>query len=313
MPEDDKRSNQSNVSRRTRLWTWWADLWREFDSLDNERLSEALDEFASLRSKRRPDEVEAWYETAEKLEQQARAHKEAGERNAAWSALKAADRELIWDFSLEELRLEVERVAFESKSKLSGWRAKTVSAVLSPECGRLTDADELSELRHRVFVSRRILDEALDNVHRKNDMLRIQVGRSALSATVLLAVASIVLALQVRAGWSPSEIGYLLGDLQSFAVVLVLGAVGASLSGLLTLARTNGASRAPDLRLRWIFLKYRPVIGAISAIVVVAILQSGVAGLSVTSEAALVASIVAGFSERLVTRSLDTAATNLGG
>lgn len=350
MPEDDKLRDEPDVSRRARLWHLLTGFWREFDRLDKERLSEALAEFAAHRDKRKPDKKQAWYETAAKLEKQAREHKEKGERNAAWSALKAADRELIWSFSLEELRIEAERVSSESDSKLSGWRAKTVSNVLSPDWGRLTDAermrrlvltalqeeadgdmlhsrvagaialvpdrsssDELSELQNRVFASRRILDDALDNLHRKNDMLRIQVARSALAASALIALASLVLALQVRAGWSPSEIGYLLGDLRSFLVVLVLGAVGASLSGLLTLARTNGSSRVPDLRLRWIFLKYRPVIGAISAIVAVAILQSGAAGLSVTSEAALVASFIAGFSERLVTRSLDTAASNLGG
>lgn len=353
MPGNHRPNGKPDLSLWLRLRTVVHRLWRigrDFERLDNERLAQALDEFAAVRRKREPDQAEPWFETAGELEKSALAHFDAGQMNAAWSALKAADRELIWSFSLEELRLEAVRVAFESESKLTGWRAKTVSAVLAPEWGRLTDAErmrqlvmneleheaeedqlrsrvagavaqiasrscseQLTELRHRVVVSRRILDEALDNLHRKNDMLRIQVGRSALSASVLLALTSLVLAVQLRANWSPSEVGYLLGDLRSFAVVLVLGAVGASLSGLLTLARSEESSRIPDLRLRWVFLKYRPVIGAISAIVVVAVLQSGVAGLSVTPEAALVAAFVAGFSERLVTRSLDTAASKLGG
>lgn len=333
------------ITRRKR----WFRL-SEFDDMDRERLWEALDEFTIEKTRRESEagvdastgEMAAWVSAAGSLERLARQKAVNGEVTAAWSALKAAHRELLAAYGMGELRLEAQRLAIEADDKLHGWRKTAVDRLLSDQ-GRLDEAGRLREaitealthgngqsvevrvraalddipstnddtkvahLRTQVKASRWILDEALDNTYRRLQLLQIQVRKSVQALAVMLATTIVALAFAIADGWRPDTAGHLLEDLRSFLIVVVLGALSASLSGLLSLVQRDPTQRIPDVKAQWTLIRWRPVIGAVSAIIVVAILQSGIGGVSIEPQAALIAAFVAGFAERVVSRAVATA------
>jgi hypothetical protein len=227
-----------------------------------------------------------------------------GAFDQAWTAVKAADRELLEAYGPDELRAEAARLTLEADAKLKGWRADHVRALLGASA-RQSSGPVVSA--RAVIECRRVLDDAADTVYRKLGLLRRRLRWSALSliGTLLLVVAAWLAA--AGAGVDPIQRSGLLDNWSSLLVVLSLGALGAALSGVLSMRDRMIDARVPDLNLSWTLLVWRPVIGAASAFSVVLILQSGVAGLGLDSSAALVAALIAGTTEQVVTNAIGRA------
>jgi hypothetical protein len=227
-----------------------------------------------------------------------------GAFDQAWIAVKAADRELLETYGPDELRAEAARITREADAKLKGWRAAHIRASLGASARR-TNGSVVSA--RTVIECRRVLDDAADTVYRKLGLLRRRLRWSAVTliGTMLMVVTAWLAA--AGAGVDPVVRSGLLDHWSSLLVVLTLGTLGAALSGLLSMGDRMTDARVPDLSLGLALLVWRPVVGAASAFAVVLILQSGVAGLALDSSAALVAALIAGTTEQVVTHAIGRA------
>lgn len=227
----------------------------------------------------------------------------------AWTSLKLAQRTMLT--LLDDATLEVEALATreEAEEKLSGWRQATVAALLgSTSSTPSSSPPPPGQLMIRLTAARVMLDEHADNVYRKFRLLRRAVIRTSVALAVLLALIGAATALE----WFPEPVlpeHSPLGDWRLLAVVTVLGALGALLSSAIELRGHDRTIRVPELRVSHTLMWMRPVIGAVGAIVVLVVLQAGFDGaIVVTSPGILPLAIAAGFTERLVTRTVNAAA-----
>lgn len=290
----------------------------------------------------------SWLAAAERLERAAHESSEAGAFNSAWSLLKAANRELHDAYTPDELLVEAQVTALEAEEKLASWRKKAVTHLLERYLKVSSPADEvqprpstkgeitpddaepdhcpqdgddegrsnqpgIDPLLLRVARARSIADEAADNTYIKQDLFRIQLRNSTVELVTSVAVTVLVVFLAVNSGWQLEETSNVLQEPWSLGIVLTLGALSAALSGLMSLLRADESRRIPAVKLQGPLLIIRPFIGAVAALIVVAILQSGLGGLNVDPEAALLAAFVAGFSEKVVSRAVASAEASIAG
>ncbi len=160
------------------------------------------------------------------------------------------------------------------------------------------EAEVFPTLAARAVACRRILDDHADNGYAKQAILARTIRVASLILIAILAV------LVVLVAWQASGDG-ILKDWVSLVIVLTLGALGAVLSGATSAISGSGKTRIPDLRVRRILMLTRPLIGGASAVAVVVILESGITAVSLTESGLYATAIVAGFSERLVSRSVE--------
>jgi hypothetical protein len=339
----ERTADPSTPSR----WAWWRDL----ESFGRERLRAAVDEFRVEKDGRERRSPGLWAQGAEVHAADAERCLQRGEFDIGWSALKAAQRELVETYDETEALIEADRLRREAEDKLQGWRREAVRDLLSPAWQRLGDASrirervtsalkalgdtgdvpdvdlrdrvlaaltdvpardpggELDELRTRIKAARIVLDEHQDNVYRRLRLLSRHLLWAGLLLLALLVVTVAILAILLGLGWSPAEEEGLFADAKSVVVVVMLGAVGAATSGLLTLLSPGTQLRIPDVKAQRYLVWLRPLVGAAAALIVVAILRSGLGGLSADAEAALAVAFVAGFSERLVSRAVAAASS----
>jgi len=125
---------------------------------------------------------------------------------------------------------------------------------------------------------------------------------------VLIAVLVITAVALFAVGY-PASNGPFIADWRAVVVVMVLGALGAAVSGVLTPLAQDRSERIPDAAAQRALVWVRPFIGAGAAVIVVAILHSGIGGVSITPEASGVVALAAGFSERLVGQSVAMASS----
>lgn len=119
-------------------------LVRDILELNQERLVAAIAAFNVERDARQAATTDKnWVRAAEAHAENAERFLKGSQFDAAWSALKAANRELIKTYGNCELRIEADRVYQEGAQKLSGWRAQAVEGILSADWGRLDDATRL--------------------------------------------------------------------------------------------------------------------------------------------------------------------------
>jgi hypothetical protein len=287
-----------------------------------------------------------WAKRARDHLRYSRTAKRAGMIGASWSSLKAADRELIGGFDATQLQLEVDRLHAEANEKLTRWRRDAVMAELEPAWKRLgaeaalrqsiTDAlaakpstetnlrqqiefalaakpakdekAETEELRTRLMDARRVFDEHSDNVYWRIDILR----RYVLLAGFALFLSLLAILIASFLGWGVTSNSKLLANTQDLVVVMLLGAVGASVSGVLTPLSRDAEQKIPDARAQRHLTWVRPLLGAGTAVVVVSIIGSGIVGVTVSPLALPVAAIAAGFSERFASRAVAMASATLG-
>ena len=177
------------------------------------------------------------------------------------------------------------------------------------------DADDAAplvhDLRTRLITAKQMLDVHSDNVYHKFRILR----RAVISTSVAIAVVLGILVALVALEWVPSILITEDSPLSSWRyllVVMTFGTIGAFLSSATELGNRNEKVSIPELRVSYTLMGMRPIVGAMGATVVIVVLQSAL-GESVTidSTAILGVAIAAGFTERLATRTITTAADAL--
>jgi 8-oxo-dGTP pyrophosphatase MutT (NUDIX family) len=250
-----------------------------------------------------------WRPAADSLLELARVLMERGAIDSAWDALNASKRLSLHELSQGELTSHAEVLKAEVESKLRDWRKAAASAALSR-------GDETPYGPDEVACAQRMLDEESTNKYIK---LKI-AGRRLVIAAVLLALTILGLWVATALGWFAgltidSESTFVLHDGGLFGGVLLLGIFGAMLSLALDLSHTSPTqSRIYDLTTTQIAAPLARIsIGAGSAVLTVSAAQAALVGGG--TPWLYLAAIPAGFSERLVRKSvenLETATTGQG-
>ena len=164
---------------------------------------------------------------------------------------------------IDEVETEAARVRLEAESKLVEWRREFILQRIpervpgTPAVGVATDSSAWTNV---VKECRRVLDDALDNRYRKLGLLRYRLQWSALSLIVSLLTALAAWLIAVNHGLNPSTATSLLSDWRSVLVVLSLGALGASLSGLLSIRGGHTAKVASTVRPAFVTSVTRPTL-----------------------------------------------------
>jgi 8-oxo-dGTP pyrophosphatase MutT (NUDIX family) len=275
-------------------------------STRHDRLSVALEtyerELIGLRSMpRRPvaaHESAWWRPAADELLELARTLAEQGRIDSAWDALNCSRRLSLHELGEVELDSRAVAVKAEVDTKLGGWRKEAASAAL-------TRVGTTSSGHDEVALAQQMLDEESTN---KYIRLKIAGGR--------LLVAALLLALTIIGMWAATALGWFAGievnsdsfvlhDGGLFGGVLLLGVFGAMLSLALDRSRSSAAqSRIYDLTTTQIAAPVARIsIGAGSAVLTVAAAQAALVGAD--APWLYLAAIPAGFSERLVRKSVE--------
>jgi hypothetical protein len=285
-------------------------------------LTAAIDEFETSLGKVASDEP-PWRASARAHLSKATVALNAGRYRVAWPHVKAARRDLIDGFTSDAILAEAERLHAEAGKKLANWRGPAVESLLEPilergaeakrraKCGSPPSDEAMVDLeaeRNRLKEARRVFEEHEDNVWWKIEILRRQVGRAGLVLFMAL-LTLIVVVLAFPSITSPIP---LLNDSHAVLVVMGLGALGASLSGVLTPINEDQTKRIPEIRAQYHVVWVRPLVGAAAAVIVVMILMSGILGTAVDPSVLAVGAVAAGVSERLVGQSVAAASAALG-
>jgi hypothetical protein len=223
--------------------------------------------------------------------------------NGGWDALNAASRVTIATISDDvKARKNLSIVMrAEVTNKLDDWRK--VAALELLDGGGQDTPPEIDALRR----AQAQLDEHSANVFR-----RLDIYGSVL--TFVLAGLTITLAgfcFAVYKQWLPELRGTRLGTVRSTTGIMLLGALGSFLSVALTRV-TNRKQKLPEMIQGRLVDLLRPVIGAASGVAMVLIIDSGLES-AVQSEGSkiYVWALVAGFSERLLRRTLNSLADSV--
>ena len=252
----------------------------------------------SAQSQEREGETASrwWRGPADDLLALARMLASQGRIDAAWDALHSSQRLSLYELDDCELTLQVHTLRAEVETKLAGWRrTAALEALRAPAAWRLRSLVQAQE----------ILDQHNNNVYLK---LRF-AGRRIVTAAVLLTATILLLwlATYLDAFSRVAVAGpFVLHDPGLFAGVLLLGIFGAMLSLALDLSKTAPAnSRIYDLATARVAIPVaRLAIGAGAAVLTVATAQAAVVGGS--QPWVYLTAIPAGFSERLIRRSVET-------
>lgn len=222
---------------------------------------------------------------------------ESADLDTAWTAFNAAQRLVLGRAGDDEIIARTSALRVEVETQLTGWRQEAARAVLGP------DDPNSVPTTHAVVQTQRLIDEYND--HRYRQMATH--GRSLRFIGLLVSGLLIAFGIVVGFEWIsfPTDDGpSIFASLGSYLAVVVLGAMGALLS--VFMSRIGGPDANPHTDLSNRVAGYvRPVLGALSAIVVVLVLESGVQNIiSLGDNGIFVAALLAGFSERLIDRAL---------
>jgi 8-oxo-dGTP pyrophosphatase MutT (NUDIX family) len=315
----------------------WSRIGRICRSTSYERLASAHAAYSaeldhSVKRRKQKEADFSWVSAADELLNNVQQALWDGDVDRGWQCFNAAQRmELFGLEKLKDGRLEAkaQAVLHEADAKLGSWRKETVLDILAdPKEGELklkcpVTADE-------VYYASQILHEHHSNVYRRLDIIGRQF-RILVIVAVLAAVGWGLLAphlvesvsrvdspetttLEVQAGTPETPAPEIpLDNRALLASVALFGIMGASVSGLLSLARATTDTRIPNQLLSSWFTLTRPVIGAIAALAIHVFLLSGLLVFGEpTLRLVLAVSFAAGFSERLVVRAAESVSGGSG-
>lgn len=249
----------------------------------------------------------AWWAAAAQRSLES-AENAAGQKDldGGWGGVHDAQRFMVFGINDAELLAQVASLSEETQAKLSGWRAKATTSLLPDPntlaAKALTD-DQRERLRQAVVESMAVLHGHSDNLYHQ---LRL-VGRQLnylVGVCLLVLFVVFVTSLQSATPGSPFATSALLP-------VAMAGALGGIISAMWQLSRV-GQARIPEAWLQGLVTSGRPIVGAVSALFIYAVLQSDLIQLVDASKvgfpAALVLAFVAGFSEKFVLRTVERVA-----
>lgn len=228
-----------------------------------------------------------------------------GDIDKGWKYLFAAQRMEILSMEPDQLRTKA-IVLLNESGKLTGWRKDTVGDLLGEvESGAAVTAEN-------VLQAALIIDEHYMNQAYKDSLLRTHIVNLALILLLQVAFISCYFS-QIKAVFSPTT-ELALSDNWMFAAVMFFGLLGGTVSAILSAPASPGSTRVPEMAHTIRVTMLRILMGMVSALLIVMIIKSGIGAqlfnkeifdkLGNTNYFLLLTAFVAGFSERLVLRSI---------
>lgn len=258
-----------------------------------------------------------WVTKGEELFGKARSALDEGEIEKGWYYLHAAKRLEIYGIEAVDrkvgLQSKAREILAEAEDAPQSWRTEAVRRRLTDDDGSLRMELSDGDLRS----ARTLLDEGYERVHLKRKHLQAQFSQLRVLAVVTTVIFFALAWWGEVGGFVPSP--FLASDAITvetvgFSVyVLLAGVLGASLFGMRSLRRQPTSGRAPQHLTGGLITSARVVVGAISALFVFFFLRAGLLTVGVGSEVEqaqlfIALAFVAGYSERLVPRTVETVA-----
>lgn len=213
-----------------------------------------------------------------------------GDVDRAWACFHAALAvELLLDARAHEERVDTwaELLAAETTKLDSAWRREAATALLAPD----------AQHPHALYHVRRLVDEHYDNMWRQ-----LRTFRRYLAVLASVSMLFVVGVVAVDALGGPLFPG---AETVHLVAVVLFGGLGATVSAALSAGRDS--KRNPEQLVdTWVGLA-RVAVGMAAALALVTFLHSGLISLGPLSPAlALAVAFVAGFSDRLLVRTVGT-------
>jgi ADP-ribose pyrophosphatase YjhB (NUDIX family) len=211
-----------------------------------------------------------------------------------WRCFNAAHRLAVYALTPAERQSHAETLALEAGQKLRNWRKTSVARLLLDKDGALRPCIDASTLMQALQIAQE---------HNENTYLKLYSIRSQL---LLLSLIGLLVTGYLFA--APAPLAALdMGSPLLLRYIILFGVLGASISGILSLAASGAGERFSDQLLSsWIAFA-RVAVGAVAALVVYAFLSGGFLNLemdTLSAWAVLAVSFAAGFSERLLARAV---------
>jgi 8-oxo-(d)GTP phosphatase len=241
----------------------------------------------------------AWSTAATALLAQARRCLRRGLIDEGWQALAAAHRLEVFALGQEERAARGAALRAEAERKLSEWRRDAVLEALGADGAPTPGA---------LWYATLMRDENAQNEYRKLAVLSDQL--TAMGVFVGLTLLLIVL----LASWHPipfDDYGSYAGSFELLVYVILFGVLGGAVSTMIPRDARGLHRRIPERLSDAAFSRLRPLIGAASALVVYIAVVADLLPVALDADfgaAILLLAFVAGFSERLVVRAIESVA-----
>jgi 8-oxo-dGTP diphosphatase len=297
----------SSQPERNRLWLT--------ESLSLRRLGVTLEVFeveldtifeeSNLANNNQP--YPNWYAKSKQLFEAAKQAHRHDDAERGWRCLKAADRFSLYGLDAKALSTEAAAILTEATDKgktTSEWRRASIKQLLSDENGDLK-----TSLRPReVARAKRILDEQQDNVYHKLNIIkrRLQlltvIGLLGVMVWIVWPPISPALNVtgQVVIGTAPAR--------HLWLAIILMGILGALVSGFSSsMTSDQSTARIPAEILATTVTLARISLAILTSLVISIFLMSGLLNIPGPSVGVLLAvAFASGFSDRLLTRALDS-------
>jgi 8-oxo-dGTP pyrophosphatase MutT (NUDIX family) len=235
-----------------------------------------------------------------------------GDVDGGWRAVHEAERLVVFGLTDGELVARAVSLRAETHTTLRGWRRHAAESLWGSlkliewqKAGTELKGEERAQLEQAVVESLSVLNEHSDNLYHRMFLVGKQLDYLVIVSIVLLILTGIGSRIL-----APPDSQYTWIRLGAIAVA---GAFGGVASAMYQLSRV-GEAKIPEALLYGLVTLGRPLVGAISALFVYAVIQSGIISLIKPSDvlfgAGLVLGFAAGFSEQFV---LSTVAKVSGG
>lgn len=244
----------------------------------------------------------SWAVTSHKLLRRVETALKENRIDEGWRCFHAAHRMEIYGLQQNELEARTEALQHECAKKLSSWRKEAVDTLLRKEEG----AQKSNITKDQVYQATLIRDEGFNNQYHKIGLLQDQMK-------VLFFLLFIVLGLLLLLSWYhvlPLDRGPVTSDWKMLVAVMLFGLLGGAVSAVLSLARTSTQSRIPEQIAHNLITLMRTFVGAASAVAVYFLLLTGIIRIAGELNTAQIFafSFIAGFTERLVTKAVESLA-----
>lgn len=250
-----------------------------------------------------------WAESAQRSLHLAAAAAERGELDRAWSMVHDAERVLVFALTDAQLVARATTLSVELGAKLRDWRKDAVATLFNNaklgelrRAGKPLDREQRTNLQFAMIESLSVFNEDTDNFHHRVGLISERMQTMVKICASLLAT---LIAGSLVGWWLGGPIAETFPPSLVFTVILS-GALGGSLSTLFQLSRI-GRMKIPDALLHGLLVVGRPLIGAASAVFIVAVYRSGIVAFidnqAETANGLFVAAVLgflAGLSEKFV-------------
>ena len=293
-----KGDDDKDLSRIGRFSHWIRmNLWGK--SADNSRLAGDIEYYIKrleyLKQENHQSDAQ-WAHHAEELLGSAKVAFRNDNNDLSWRCLDSARSFLFLGMKKDDLKAEAQAICNEAedqKKKVSSWRKKTIHDFLYCDC-KLKEDPQGKDL----FNASTILFENHHN--RYNKLWRIK--RELVILACVAAITIIILLIIIPPLEEARDI-----DNRFILSVVLFGVMGASISGILTTARSGADAGIPEQLIGFWVLLAKLVVGAASAFAIFAFLLSDFLSFREPTSAQIMAiSFAAGFSERLVTLAVES-------